>query len=192
MEIQGRIINCWTCVYPFAGYDGKKFYKLVFTTYHAGEEGKINTDTNINTKCDWDRPSYHESRVLGLSLREECVIALYGRCASPYLVQSTTAEVFNNPCSFHSDTHTCPLSGFKTSSELNLCSTAQNFQNLWTTRNFEMPEGWHAVSSIPMIQKCERHFPKCSRKGGLSLGICSPLYLRVAVWTSVLVHWRWN
>ena len=108
MEIQGRIINCWMWVYPCAGYDGKKFYKLVFTTYHAGEEGKINTDTNINSECDWDRPSAHESRVLGVSLREECVIALYGRCASPYLVQSTAAEVFNNSLSFHSDTHTGP------------------------------------------------------------------------------------
>lgn len=62
-------------MYPCAGYDGKKFYKLVFTTYHAGEEGKLNTDTNINTKCDGDAASSHESRFLGLSQREECVIA---------------------------------------------------------------------------------------------------------------------
>jgi len=185
---KGRIINCWKWVYLCAGYDGKKFYKLVFTTYHAGEEGKINTDTNINTKCDWDRSCSHESSCpRPVTAGGMCYCLIWQVCVSVFGTVNYSRSVQESllfPFRYEY------LSGFKTSSELNSCNTAQNFQNLRATRNFEMPEGWHEASSGS--KNVSDTLQNLVARGGLSPGICVPLYLDMAVWISVLVHWRWK
>jgi hypothetical protein len=59
MEIQGRTINYWTRVYLCAGYDGKKFYKLIFTTYRAGEKERLTQIQEHNTKRNRDSNNAH-------------------------------------------------------------------------------------------------------------------------------------